>query len=284
MINNVILRYLKITLGSFLAALGFALFLIPNQIAPGGLSGLATIIYYLWGIPVGFFTLLLNVPLFILSLRELGSKFIIRTVYGTVLFSFFTDFLFSLIEPMTADSFLATLYGGVILGVGLGIVFRAGASTGGSDLAVLLFNKYFKITTGQAFLLVDTIVIVLAAFVFDLELALYAFLALFISSRLIDVVQESPYLTKAALIISSRPQIIEQKILEELKRGATSFKGKGVYTGAEREVILCVVSRLEVSRLKELVYKIDSSAFIVFIDTREVLGEGFKEYLEEVNS
>lgn len=284
MINNVILRYLKITLGSFLAALGFALFLIPNQIAPGGLSGLATIIYYLWGIPVGFFTLLLNVPLFILSLRELGSKFIIRTVYGTVLFSFFTDFLFSLIEPMTADSFLATLYGGVILGVGLGIVFRAGASTGGSDLVVLLFNKYFKITTGQAFLLVDTIVIVLAAFVFDLELALYAFLALFISSRLIDVVQESPYLTKAALIISSRPQIIEQKILEELKRGATSFKGKGVYTGAEREVILCVVSRLEVSRLKELVYKIDSSAFIVFIDTREVLGEGFKEYLEEVNS
>lgn len=284
MINNVILRYLKITLGSFLAALGFALFLIPNQIAPGGLSGLATIIYYLWGIPVGFFTLLLNVPLFILSLRELGSKFIIRTVYGTVLFSFFTDFLFSLIEPMTADSFLATLYGGVILGVGLGIVFRAGASTGGSDLAVLLFNKYFKITTGQAFLLVDTIVIVLAAFVFDLELALYAFLALFISSRLIDVVQESPYLTKAALIISSKPQIIEQKILEELKRGATSFKGKGVYTGAEREVILCVVSRLEVSRLKELVYKIDSSAFIVFIDTREVLGEGFKEYLEEVNS
>lgn len=284
MINNVILRYLKITLGSFLAALGFALFLIPNQIAPGGLSGLATIIYYLWGIPVGFFTLLLNVPLFILSLRELGSKFIIRTVYGTVLFSFFTDFLFSLFEPMTADSFLATLYGGVILGVGLGIVFRAGASTGGSDLAVLLFNKYFKITTGQAFLLVDTIVIVLAAFVFDLELALYAFLALFISSRLIDVVQESPYLTKAALIISSRPQIIEQKILEELKRGATSFKGKGVYTGAEREVILCVVSRLEVSRLKELVYKIDSSAFIVFIDTREVLGEGFKEYLEEVNS
>lgn len=284
MINNVILRYLKITLGSFLAALAFALFLIPNQIAPGGLSGLATIIYYLWGIPVGFFTLLLNVPLFILSLRELGSKFIIRTVYGTVLFSFFTDFLFSLIEPMTADSFLATLYGGVILGVGLGIVFRAGASTGGSDLAVLLFNKYFKITTGQAFLLVDTIVIVLAAFVFDLELALYAFLALFISSRLIDVVQESPYLTKAALIISSRPQIIEQKILEELKRGATSFKGKGVYTGAEREVILCVVSRLEVSRLKELVYKIDSNAFIVFIDTREVLGEGFKEYLEEVNS
>jgi len=284
MINNVILRYLKITLGSFLAALGFALFLIPNQIAPGGLSGLATIIYYLWGIPVGFFTLLLNVPLFILSLRELGSKFIIRTVYGTVLFSFFTDFLFSLIEPMTTDSFLATLYGGVILGVGLGIVFRAGASTGGSDLVVLLFNKYFKITTGQAFLLVDTIVIVLAAFVFDLELALYAFLALFISSRLIDVVQESPYLTKAALIISSRPQIIEQKILEELKRGATSFKGKGVYTGAEREVILCVVSRLEVSRLKELVYKIDSSAFIVFIDTREVLGEGFKEYLEEVNS
>jgi len=284
MINNVILRYLKITLGSFLAALGFALFLIPNQIAPGGLSGLATIIYYLWGIPVGFFTLLLNVPLFILSLRELGSKFIIRTVYGTVLFSFFTDFLFSLIEPMTADSFLATLYGGVILGVGLGIVFRAGASTGGSDLVVLLFNKYFKITTGQAFLLVDTIVIVLAAFVFDLELALYAFLALFISSRLIDVVQESPYLTKAALIISSRPQIIEQNILEELKRGATSFKGKGVYTGAEREVILCVVSRLEVSRLKELVYKIDSSAFIVFIDTREVLGEGFKEYLEEVNS
>ncbi|MGB9661755.1 MAG: YitT family protein [Moorellaceae bacterium] len=278
MLREEIRSYLGITAGCALTGLGLVLFLVPNKIAAGGVSGLATVLHHVLGVPVGITMLVLNIPLFIAGFRFLGLQFGLKTLYGTIVLSFFTDALSLVAHPLTSEPLLASIYGGLLTGVGLGVVFRFGGSTGGTDLAALIFRRFLPLTAGAGLLVIDALVITLAGLIFNMELALYALLALFLASRAIDAVQEGGGFAKAALIISDHSEEIARRVLTELDRGATGIQGRGLYTNRERELLLVVVQRAEVSRLKNLVASIDPQAFVIVSNVHEVLGEGFREW------
>ncbi|MGI6485982.1 MAG: YitT family protein [Thermoanaerobacterales bacterium] len=273
------LEYGQIILGCFIGSLGLTMFLIPNKIAAGGVSGLATVLHYLFDLPVGWSMLALNIPLFIAGVRVLGGGFGIKTVVGAVFFSVFTE-LTANFPIVTRDLLLSTVYGGFVLGVGMGLVFRVRGSTGGTDLAAMLLHHFFSISIGQGFMLVDSFVIAFAGIAFNWELALYSWIALFISGKIVDLLIEGATYAKAAYIISNEADTISRKILTELDRGVTLLGGKGGYTGDEKNVLLCVVTRLELSKLKKIVKELDPKAFIIVHDVHEVLGEGFS-YLDK---
>ena len=275
-IGKVVLGYLGVFLGVIITALGLSVFLIPNKIAAGGASGLATVIFHLTGFSVGATMLALNIPLFILSWRIIGPMFGAKTLFGSITVSLLVDLFSQVAVPITTDPLLSAIYGGVVSGIGLGLAFRYGVSTGGTDMAAQLVARYFPISVGQALLVVDGIVIVLAGIAFGPELALYALLAVFVTTKTIDLVQEGQSYAKAALIISDSPDDISRAIMEQLDRGVTSFDGKGMFTKTSREVLLVVVSRVEISRVKEIVSGFDEKAFLVIADVHEVLGEGFR--------
>ncbi|WP_334110768.1 YitT family protein [Thermodesulfitimonas autotrophica] len=265
--------------GTVLVALGLDLFLVPNKIAAGGVSGIATILHHLFGFPVGATMLVLNIPLFLWCFWRLGFGVGLRSLFGTALLSGVVDGLVPFLPALTTNPLLASLYGGVLAGLGLGLVFRAKATTGGTDLAAMILQSYVGINVGQLLFLVDGAVVLAAGFAFrSPELAMYAIITIFLSAWVIDLVQEGISYTKAFLIISEKHAAIAQLILTELNRGATLLQGKGAYTGATRTLLLAVVSRSEVTRLKEAVYRIDPRAFVILVDAHEVLGEGFKEF------
>lgn len=275
-----IISYGLILLGSLLTAIGLDMFLIPNKIAAGGVSGLSTVIHYLFGAPVGLTMLAMNIPLFVTSVKLLGTRFGMRTLFGFITLSVFVDLLEPVVSSPTSDPLLASVYGGVITGVGLGVVFRAGGTTGGTDLAAQILLKYFPASSGQALLMIDGLVIVLAGIVFSAELALYALIAVFITSRVIDVVQEGLGYAKAALIISDHEEEIAKAVMNQLDRGATFLEGKGAYSLKKKGILLVVVNRSQVTCLKVLVSEIDPAAFVLVTSVNEVLGEGFKKHTE----
>ncbi|MCL6448704.1 MAG: YitT family protein [Armatimonadetes bacterium] len=274
-----IFEFLGVTTGVFLLALGLDLFLVPNKIAAGGVSGIATILHYLLGLPVGMTMLALNVPLFLLGIYRLGLKFGFRSLYGTISLSLFVDGLAPYLPVATRDPLLAGAFGGALVGLGLGIVFRYRGTTGGTDLAAAILRTYTGANVGQLLFLVDGLVVLAAGFTFhSWELAMYALITIFITAWLVDLVQEGISYTKAFWIISEESDRIARSVIKDLNRGATALKGRGMYTGRPREVLLVVVNRAEVTRLKDLVYEIDPRAFIILADVHEVLGEGFKQY------
>ncbi len=274
--KKVICSYIWITFGALGTALALDLFLVPNRVAAGGVSGLATILYHLLGIPVGWTLLSLNIPLFLLSYRELGLQVVVRSLYGAVATSVFVEALAPWLPVPTRDLLLASIYGGALAGIGMGIVLRAHGTTGGTDLVARLVSKYLPVTVGQALLGADFVVISLAGIFFSAELALYALLGLLVTGKVVDLVQEGISYAKAAFIISVRPEEIARAIFRELDRGVTSLPGEGMYTGEKRPVLLCVVAKTEESRLKEAIYRVDPRAFVFITDAHEVLGEGFK--------
>lgn len=271
-----IYEYGMVTIGASLTALSYNWFLIPNKIASGGAGGLGTILHYLWGFPVGVTILLYNIPLFLAVTHFLGTRFSIKSIYGAVLLGVLTDVFATFTQAITSDPLLAAIYGGSLTGVGIGLAMRYRGSTGGTDLAAFLLNHFTGMPVGQSLLLVDTGIIFLAGLVFGPELALYAFLALFISSKAIDLVQEGTGYNKAAHIISQKPEEIAACVMERLGRGVTALQGMGMFTGSERKVLFVIVSRTEISLIKEIVREIDPRAFVVIGDVREVLGEGFR--------
>ncbi|WP_027717660.1 YitT family protein [Desulfovirgula thermocuniculi] len=280
-VARVLSEILGVSLGVLLVALGLDLFLVPNKIAAGGVSGLATVIYHLTGAPVGMTMLALNVPLFLLAVYRLGLRFGFRSLYGTVSLSLVVDALAPFLPVPTHDPLLASIYGGVLSGLGLGLVFRYRGTTGGTDLAAAVLRTYTGANVGQLLFLVDGAIVLAAGFSFrSWELAMYALITIFVTSWLIDQVQEGISYTKAFFIISPRAEAIARAVLLELNRGATAIKGRGMYTGEEREVLLVVVNRAEVTRLKDLVYREDPRAFVILADVHEVLGEGFKDWRE----
>lgn len=274
--KRVVYEYGLILGGVALTALALDWFLVPNKIAAGGVSGLATVIYYLWNIPVGVTMLAINIPLLLASVKFLGSRFGLKTVLGAVLLSVLVDVFARYTQPLTSDPLLASIYGGVLSGIGMGFAIKYGGSTGGTDLAALLFSHFTLVSVGQSLLAIDAMVIILAGLVFDPELALYALLALFLTTKVIDVVQEGRAYNKAAYIVSRNPEPIAQAILHDLGRGVTALHGTGMFTRTEREVLFVIVSRHEIAALKEITRKLDPLAFVVISDVHEVLGEGFK--------
>lgn len=272
-----LIDYLAITAGAVLTAAALDAFLIPGRIAAGGVSGLATIVYHVFGFPVGWTMLAVNVPLFAAALFVIGPGFGIRTVYGSIVVSVAVEALKPWIPSITQDLVLSSVYGGALAGLGLGLAFRHGGSTGGTDLAARMLNKLTHLSVGRSLLLIDFVVVGLAGVVFNAELALYALVAIFVTSKAIDLVQEGFSYAKTAIIISNRADAIASAVMTRMERGVTGLKGVGKYSGEEREVLLCVVSRREIAELKNLVHELDPDAFMTITHTHEVLGEGFKK-------
>jgi len=267
-------EYGGILAGTVIMACAFNMFLVPNQIAAGGISGLGVVFYHLLRIPVGVTIFLLNLPLFIIAARYYGFRFIIRGLFGTVALSVIVELL-AFLPVLTQDLLLAALYGGILMGIGIAVVFRFHGSTGGTVLAAQILNKAFGFATGQSLLAADFIVVALAGIVFNPELAMYALISIFVTSRVIDLIQEGVSNSKAALIITEKTGSIVERVLREMERGATILSGKGAFTGQPREMVLTVVSQAEVPRLKQIVHEEDEKAFVILGNAHEVLGEGF---------
>ena len=276
-------EFLGVTLGVILTALGLDMFLIPNKIAAGGVSGIATILHFLFHLPVGMVMLVLNVPLFLMGIYRMGLAFGFRSLYGTIALSVIIDLLAPVVPVPTHDIMLAGLYGGVLTGLGVGLVFRYKGTTGGTDLLAAIIRTYTGANIGQLLFMVDAGVVLAAGIVFNsAELALYALITIFLTSWLIDLVLEGISYARAFIIISDRSEEIGSSIMEKMDRGVTALYGKGLYTDIDRPVLLSVVNRSEVSQLKEIVYKADPGAFVILTNVHEVLGEGFKEiYIEK---
>ncbi|HEX6971523.1 MAG TPA: YitT family protein [Limnochordia bacterium] len=268
--------YLGLLVGAVITAVALDAFLVPNRVAAGGVSGLATVLHHLWGLPVGLTMLALNVPLFVGSLFVLGPSFGARTVVGAVAVSVAVDAMAPFLGPLTTDPLLAAGYGGALAGVGIGITFRYGGSTGGTDMAARILERLLRVSAGRMLLAVDGAVIAAAGLAFGAELALYALLAVFLTSKAIDWLQEGRPYARAAFIISRASEQIATGVLTRLDRGATAFRARGLYTGIEREVLFVIVHRQQLQALKELVHSVDPAAFVVITEVSEVIGEGFR--------
>ncbi|RFB14900.1 YitT family protein [Bacillus sp. HNG] len=268
-------EYIYILLGSATVALAFNLFLLPNKVASGGVSGISTILNSLFGWEAAYVQWAFNIPLFIAGVIFLGKVYGARTLIGT-LFLPFVVYLSRNLEPATLDPLLGALFGGIGIGLGLGITFRGNASTGGTDLAAQIVHKYTGISLGKCVAFIDGLIVVTAAIVFDIESGLYALIGLFVTSKTIDLVQVGLGNSKMALIITNHQDEVRQEIFDKLDRGVTKLSGYGGYTDDERPMLMCVVDQKEFTKLKQVVQSIDTSAFVVVMDAAEVLGEGFK--------
>ncbi|MDF2662204.1 MAG: hypothetical protein K0Q94_4995 [Paenibacillus sp.] len=261
--------------GCLIIALSFNMFLNPNRIASGGVAGISTIIQHLFGIEPAIMQWVLNIPLFMLGLLFLGGQFGLKTAVASIVLPLFV-LLSRDIGPLTTDPLLATIYGGIGIGAGLGIVFRGRGSTGGLDSAAQLIHKWTGIGYGIAVAMLDGAVIVTAGIVFSPEKALLALIGLFVTTKTIDVVQIGFRYSKVAFIMTKETEAIREAVLFELDRGLTVLAGRGGYTGEDRPTLMVVVSQTEVTRLKTLVKAVDPAAFVILADASEVLGEGFK--------
>lgn len=277
--------FLLFLVGSLLFAVSVNVFTAPNDIAPGGLTGAATLLNHLWGIPIGAGILVMNIPIFIWGIVEVGYRFILKTAAATVISSLAIDISAPFLQAYRGDMMLASLFGGLLAGLGLGLIFMRGGTTGGTDLIANLIGRHLRhISFGKLILAVDLVVVVIAAFVYrNIESPLYAIIVIFITSKVVDAVL---YGTdsgngKMMFIISSKNHEIAQEILSQLDRGVTALKSRGGYSGIEGEVLLCAVRRQEVYKTHDIVYSIDPNAFIIAGDAGDITGEGFREMKNE---
>jgi uncharacterized membrane-anchored protein YitT (DUF2179 family) len=273
------ISYSFIIIGSFILATGFVMFITPYKIIPGGVYGISIVLHYLFGTPVGMMALVFDIPLTILGIKILGPRFGFKTVLGFSLTAVFTDTLtfFWGYEPLVkGDALLSSIFGGVLLGVGIGLIFKAKATSGGSDIVAMIINKYTKIPLGLLMIYVDSIIVLLGLIVFrDWKIPLYSWIVIFITGRVIDIVLEGISYEKSLFIISEKHEEIREKIINNLNRGGTYIDGKGMFNMADRKIIFTVVSRRELALLEEYIHKIDPKAFLTVLDAREILGEGF---------
>ena len=290
--------YSLILIGSFVLAAGYVYFITPHKIVPGGVYGIAIVVHYLtegvfsfWpeGIPIGLFGLVLNIPLTIAGIKILGPRFGVKTIVGFVLASVFIDLIAYVrpesYAPLVTDVLLSCIYGGVLIGAGLGLIFKSRATSGGSDIIAMIIAKYTKIQLGRLMIYVDSVIVLLGLAVFqDWHIPLYSLIVIYITGRAIDLILEGANYNKALLIISEKHLEIKQKILNDLERGGTYLKGEGMFTGGKKHIIYTVVSRLEVAILEEYISSIDPDAFITVMDAREILGEGFQNLSKKLNS
>lgn len=276
---NRIVKLLFIVAGSLIMGLGLGLFLIPAKIAPGGVSGLATVINYATYVPVSILVVLINIPIFIVGSIKFSKKYMAVSFLGMIVLAFFIE-VFSKITPITTDLILSSVYGGVFVGLGAGIVFKFGATTGGTDIIVMLLKKRFKdMSTGKFVVLVDLCIVIFAGVVFKTwETVLYSSVSMVVASFMVDAVVEGINYSKAVFIISDNVLLIADNISKDLSRGATCLSGFSPYTKNNKNVLLCVVRRFEISKLKKIIYETDKTAFVIVSEAKEVLGNGFKSY------
>jgi len=271
-LSNIILM----AAGLVVAAMGYNLYLIPNNIAAGGFTGIGQLLHHFVNINVGTVNIILNVPLFFLSMRSMGLKFGIRSLVAMFGFSLLIDYL--PLPSATDDMLLAAVYGGLFSGVGFGLILRGNTTTGGTDmLATLLHRIWPPLKINYGIFITDGVVVVASAFVFEPQAAMYALISIFISNVMIDLVLEGPNSANSYFIISDKSDDIARRIMDEMERGVTALEGMGMYHGTRKRVLLCVVNRFEAMRLRRIIFTIDPSAFVVANKAHEVLGEGFKQ-------
>ncbi|WP_281890822.1 YitT family protein [Paenibacillus sp. YYML68] len=271
---SVLLEYILLCVGSLLIAVSFNMFFYPNQLASGGVTGLSIIVDRLFGIAPYFTQWGLNVPLFLAGLVLLGRQFGVKTAIGSVLLPLLV-FLTQDVPRLSSNILLASIYGGIMLGIGIGLVYRGRGSTGGFSVAAQILHKYTGLSFGLSVALLDGLVIVAAGYFISLENAMYALIGLFVTSKTINIVQIGLSYSKVAFIISPAEEELREAILFELDRGLTRLQATGGYTGEERNVLMVVVGQTEVNKLKTIVRSVDPGAFVILSDTNEVLGEGF---------
>ena len=274
--------YLMITIFSFTYAAGISLFLDPNKLAPGGVSGISIMLSRITPIPTGTWILLLNIPILGLGLWKFGLNFLISTVYCTIVSSAFTNMLAGF-GALTTDKVLAAAAGAALMAVSMGMILKAGATTGGVDIIVKVLRlRYRHLKTGNLYLIMDAIVVTLSGIMFhNLEIALYAAVAIFISSVVLDTVLYGKDGAKMIYIISDHPDRITDRLLEDLDIGVTSLKGEGAYSGKEKKVLMCVMRKPLAPKAQQIVKEEDPEAFMIVSDATEIFGEGYKSYFSE---
>ena len=286
-------NYLLIIIGAFIMASGYVYFITPYRIVPGGVFGISIVIHYMTqgifsfapdGLPVGTMGLIMNIPLTILGVKILGPRFGVKTIIGFSLASAFIDLqtYFWGSKPLVEDdALLATISGGVLIGFGLGLIFKSNATSGGSDIIAMIIRKYTKMPLGQLLIYVDSVIVLLGLIVFkDWKIPLYSWLAIFITGKVIDATMQGVNYNKAMFIISDKYEEIRIKILEDLSRGATAIPVRGMYKGAERNMIFVNVTRREMVILQQFIKEVDKNAFLTVFDAYDVYGEGFKTFDE----
>lgn len=274
--------YLTITLASAIYAVAVSLFLDPNSLAPGGVTGISIIMNRITGVETGTWMFAINIPILAVGMWKFGWKFILSTLYCTFASSYFTNLL-SPFGPVTADPLLASIVGGALMAVGIGLIFKAGATSGGTDIIIKLLRlKFSHLRTGALFLVTDAIIVTASAFVFkNIDRALYAGLVVLVNSLLLDVVLYGRDGAKMLFIISNHPERIVGRLLEELDVGATYLSGSGAYSGKQKEVILCVVKKPLFPKAEEIVRQEDPQAFMIVTSATEIYGEGYKSIFSQ---
>jgi Uncharacterized conserved protein len=273
-----LLKYiLGIILGSFIVSVSINSLIIPNKIADGGVTGIAIILHYLFHWPVSWTVFLLNVPLFVLGLRLVGRRFLIFSMVGVGVLSVVLS-LTAHLPSLTDDTLLAAISGGVLSGIGMGIIFRSRGSLGGTDILAVLFARTTNFSVGQILLGIDAVIFLGVAILFKPEMAMYAMIYMFIATKVVDLVQEGLSHSKSVMVVTAHPQRVAEEIMAKLERGVTLFQATGAFSGEEKQVVYCVISRPELSQLKEIVHQQDPQAFLTISEVPEVVGEGFSSW------
>lgn len=279
--------YSLILLGSFLVAIGYVFFMTPHKIIPGGVYGISIVLHYLIGSPIGLTALLFNIPLTIIAVKILGPRFGAKTVTGFIATSFFVDLQFYLwpgVNLTGDDTLLAAIFGGLTIGLGVGFIFKARATSGGSDVISMIIAKYTKLPLGQIMIFVDSVIVIFGLVAFgDWKMPLYAWVTIFIIGKVVDTVLQGISYDKTIFIVSDKHELIRDKIINDLNRGGTFIDGTGMYNGAEKKIIFTVVNRREVAILEEHIHSIDPEAFLTVIDANEIIGKGFKSLDEKIS-
>lgn len=280
------ISYSLIILGAFILAAAFVFFITPYKIVPGGVYGISIVLHYMFNTPVGLVALCFDIPLTIIGIKILGPRFGFKTVLGFSLTAVFTDTLTWIwgFEPLVnGDALLSSIFGGVLAGLGLGMIFKSKATSGGTDIVAMIIAKYTKLPLGILMIYVDSVIVLVGLLVFqDWKIPLYSWIVIFITGKVIDVVLEGVTYDKSLFIISDKHEEIRDKIITNLNRGGTYIDGKGMYNMADRKIIFTVVSRRELAILEEFIHEVDPKAFLTVTDATEILGEGFKSLKEKV--
>ena len=279
-------NYSMILIGAFIMASGFVLFITPYKIVPGGVYGISIVLHYMLGTPVGAMALVFDIPLTIIGIKVLGPRFGMKTVVGFFATAIFMDTLtyFYGVEPLVVgDALLSSIFGGLFIGVGLGLIFKAKATSGGSDIVAMIISKYTKMPLGQLMIIVDSLIVLVGLIAFkDWKIPLYSLIVIFITGKVVDVILEGMSYDKVLFIVSDKTQEIRDKIVTDLNRGGTLVNGEGMYSGKEKSIIFTAVNRREMSMLQEFIHQIDPMAFVTVFNSNEILGNGFKSLKEKV--